>query len=1064
MASPITKEVLLKTDTGLKNRPYQLEALLSIFRYVKCLVKMFCGTGKSRIITNTIIHKKKELSVVVFPSLALIHQYSTDYLKHSDYKKYFNKHEMMNVSSEKLDDTEIKSTTDEKEIKIFLKKKYPKVILVTYQSYHVLLKCLKEEGKKIGLVCYDEAHHIVSPEYQKLVFGTDYYEEEVFFTATPRNENGITMFDLDNMEKNMCGPVAYDYSYLQGLKDEFLNQFDICGDMYTENTNASVYEAIARAILTRGTSRVLSFHSGVNGESNTDVWNFVKQTEFQTAFNKVVENEFPDKKGYYTSITFKGMDGKTPPPERKALLASLDSTPEDEIYLISSCETIGEGVDTKKANMCVFADPKASITKIIQNIGRVVRRNSEHPLSTVLIPCWVNMENYASAEGDPEKQDELIREQMRATNGDYAPILNVLGALRQDDPEIYEMCLNYPNRSIKEESLAEQGFRIVDEDEEDDQDDEYDEDEDISEEVKVYSPDEVAEMKARGETPLEIHTNDTIERFNEDSEKEESRMMRLYHDEEEDVYKPIMRIDNDDNADTIIQPPNPKKRIGLTFHQNDEIQMLWRVQGELDFSKKFCTVIIDCKVSFGEEKWRNTLKKVCAYMDTEKKSPIQKDENPDIKKLGKWVSAQKENYKNKKHIVWTNTDIRHEWETILENYSEYLINDNEEKWRNIAKKVCAYMDTEKKSPNKIDKNPDIKKIGQWVSHQKTNYKNKKKIVWTNKDIRHEWETILETYSEYLINDNEEIWRNIAKKVCAYMDTEKKSPIQKDENPDIKKLGRWVSHQKQHYKNKKYIVWTNEDIRNEWETILETYSEYLSPKSRAKKQTALPVVDATVATTETATPHNFPPISDIGTLHKKYLKMRSDTLNQTFKADPQLWREYHATRKQTFATYDPMSIPSNRIIQELEKIQTKRQKIVVDMGCGEAPIAHHFKNKNDSRFVFHNYDHQSGGDPLIQEVDISALPLEDADAEIVIMSLALWGTKENCIQYIKEAYRVLESGGKFYISDSTKKWSPEPLTQENGGELLRTLLTENGFTIVTENIGNPFCLFICSKNY
>ena len=530
MASPITKEVLLKNDPGLKNRPYQLEALLSIFQYVKCLVKMFCGTGKSRIITNTIIHKKKELSVVVFPSLALIHQYSTDYLNHPDYKKYFNKHKMMNVSSEKLDDTEIKSTTDEAEIKTFLKKKYPKVILVTYQSYNVLLKCLGEEGKKIGLVCYDEAHHIVSPEYQKLVFGTDYYEEEVFFTATPRNENGITMFDLDTMEKNMCGPVAYDYSYLQGLKDEFLNQFDVCGDMYTQNTNASVYEAIARAILTRGTSRVLSFHSGVNGESNTDVWNFVKQTEFQTAFNKVVENEFPDKKGYYTSITFKGMDGKTPPDERKALLASLDSTPEHEIYMISSCETIGEGVDTKKANMCVFADPKASIVKIIQNIGRVVRRNSDHPLSTVLIPCWVNMENYASAEGDPEKQDELIREQMRATNGDYAPILNVLGALRQDDPEIYEMCLNYPNKHHKEDSLTEQGFRIVDDSEDDEDDD--------NEEAKVYSPEEVAEMKARGETPLEIHTNNTIERFNEDSEKEESRMMRLYHDEEEDVYNP----------------------------------------------------------------------------------------------------------------------------------------------------------------------------------------------------------------------------------------------------------------------------------------------------------------------------------------------------------------------------------------------------------------------------------------------------------------------------------------------------------------------------------------------
>ena len=232
----------------------------------------------------------------------------------------------------------------------------------------------------------------------------------------------------------------------------------------------------------------------------------------------------------------------------------------------------------------------------------------------------------------------------------------------------------------------------------------------------------------------------------------------------------------------------------------------------------------------------------------------------------------------------------------------------------------------------------------------------------------------------------------------------------------------------------------------------------NPKLILKKQTAIPVATTTASTT----PHHFPRPSEIGLLHKTYLKMRSDTLNAKFKTDPQLWRDYHATRKRNFATYDPASIPSNQIIRELEKIQTKRQKVVVDMGCGEAPIAHHFQN--DSRFTFHNYDHQSGGDPLIQEVDISALPLDDASVEIGIMSLALWGTHENCTQYIKEAYRVLESGGKFYISDSTKKWSPELVTQENGGELLSTLLTVNGFKIINEEIGMPFCLFVCEKIY
>ncbi len=236
-----------------------------------------------------------------------------------------------------------------------------------------------------------------------------------------------------------------------------------------------------------------------------------------------------------------------------------------------------------------------------------------------------------------------------------------------------------------------------------------------------------------------------------------------------------------------------------------------------------------------------------------------------------------------------------------------------------------------------------------------------------------------------------------------------------------------------------------------------------PKStQPKKQTAIPI--AYEQSDAEKSPHQFPPPSEIGLLHKTYLRMRSDTLHQKFKDEPQLWLDYQAVRKRNFATYDPASIPSNQIIQELEKIQTKRQKVVIDMGCGEAPIAHHFLAKNDQRFTFKNYDHQSGGDPLIQEVDISVLPLDDASVEIGIMSLALWGTPENCTQYIKESYRVLESGGKFYISDSTKKWSSEPLTPENGGELLRTLLTTNGFKIISEDIGMPFCLFVCTKIY
>jgi superfamily II DNA or RNA helicase len=1042
--------ILLNNDPELSNRSYQLEALLNIINKKKCLVKMFCGTGKSRIITNVITYQQKELNVVVFPSLALINQFS------SDYSQYFYNYKIINISSENL--PHIKTTTNISSIKKFLKSGNSKLVLVTYQSFDVLLNCL--ETKNVGSVLYDEAHHVVSPEYQKLVFNTNYFEQELFFTATPRNENGITMLDTNHPENNMCGELAYNYTYLQGLDSKVLNEFEICVDMYTENTNNNLYEAMARAILKRNTSRVLCFHSGVNGESNTDVKNFVNLKAFKKALTKIQKEEFPEKSGYYTKITFKGIDGQTPSCDRKNMLQALDDTPTTQIYILSSCGTIGEGVDTKKANMCVFADPKSSVTKIIQNIGRVVRRNNDHPMSTVLIPCFVDMNNYAEVLGDPEKQDEIIRKQMRMPNGDYAPILNVLSALKQEDPDIYDMCLNYPNRKHKKDSLKKQGFKI-------------------HESKVTYSSEEVEQIKNSGETPLEIHTNETIERFNETPDENET-MLRLYHDDDDNLYKPIVPCKKtntwEEVNNQIIQPPKPKKKaVSMSIHQNDEITMLWSVKGELDFSKKFCSTVIECNVSYGIEKWKITVKKVIDYIEKEKKSPSAHDKNRDIKKLGQWINNQKKNYSKDKEIM-SNPEIRKEWEETVNKYKEYLVIDNEELWKMTLKKVIDYIKKEKKNPSTHDKNPNIKKLGQWINNQKKNYSKDKEIM-SNPEIRKEWEETVNKYKEYL-GDREELWKITLKKVIDYIEKEKKLPNTRNINEEIKKLGNWICNQKKNYLKNEQIM-SNPEIRKEWEITLVKYKKYLNQpvidssnsedkqiltqskvKNITKKQKDIPKVKESQETNS----HKSPSPSEIGKLHKTYRKMRSENLHQKFKQDPQLWLDYHKTREQNFASYEKESIPTNRIIKELEKIKTKRQKIVVDMGCGKADIAHYFKKTKDNRFLFYNYDHQSGGDKMIQEVDISVLPLEDASVEIAIMSLALWGTKENRIQYIREAYRVLESGGKFYISDTTKKWSPKELTKENGGELLRNLLTENGFKIISEEVGVPFCFFVCSKEY
>ena len=208
----------------------------------------------------------------------------------------------------------------------------------------------------------------------------------------------------------------------------------------------SVYETIARAILASGNNRVLTFHSDVNTDRDTSVLNFVDQNEFIKIFDKVQKEEFPKFKKYknYKMIAFTSSMGIK---ERKSILKKFDESNENTIYIISSCETIGEGIDTKNANMCVFVDPKSSYIKIIQNIGRIVRKvfGVDKPNSTILIPCWVDRTKYLECEGDREKCDEVIRSEMNK-DGDFNGILNVVSALKQEDEDLYDICLHYQDK------------------------------------------------------------------------------------------------------------------------------------------------------------------------------------------------------------------------------------------------------------------------------------------------------------------------------------------------------------------------------------------------------------------------------------------------------------------------------------------------------------------------------------------------------------------------------------------------------------------------------------------
>jgi superfamily II DNA or RNA helicase len=827
-----------------------------------CVVKMFCGTGKSLVIKRILLEHNHPLSLVVFPSLALIRQFTKDYLIETVRTEC-----LLNVSSEELKD--ITSTTDPAQIHHFINKlntkQHGKIICVTYQSLDVLLSSIGDTT--IGIVCFDEAHRTTSPEYSKLVYSDEYrvkYEKHVFFTATPANQNGIVMFDRERDEMGTygdCGPLASEYTYLQGLRDAILSLFELRIDLYTQDTLGNVYESIARAILTTGNTRVLTFHANAAAESDseTSVLRFVDKAKFVEAFCAVCAKEFPDKVGKFTSsnVTFTAITAETK--NKDAILSAFETCTDDEIYIVASCRTIGEGVDTKKANMCVFVDPKSSVISIIQNIGRICRKiaGSERQPATILVPVCIGWDKYVAAGDDAEKQDSLIREQLNdRENGDYNAIMNIVAALKQEDPELYELCLRYPSKfteSERKHALEEQGFRVLEDCAEDDA------------EPNVLYPEDIDDLVETGDR-VEIHTSNVdvpivYRGFDDDEscdeEEEERPIQRFYEVEEENDdgemetrYHRIAPVngeaEDEEDSNRRLNPPKATNRPRMNIHTNDEIKLLWRM-GDVVLGEQFGSGVLECQVERldNDELWKENHMKMCEFVISNKKSPLSTSKKPEEKRLGSWVSNQKRNYDPQgsefSEYIMKNQEIWKLWfETLADSRFSEALADPAQRWKNKHYQMCKFIETNCRSPSPHSKLHYEKILGCWISTQKKNYdengsEHSRCIMKTTPETWQLWTDTLASpkYNKHLVFDLVENWKNNHKNVCEYIEKNGRAPSTIAKNSDDKKMGVWVSTQKDKYdangsKMSKGIM-KNDELWQLWvETLANPkYSEALS---------------------------------------------------------------------------------------------------------------------------------------------------------------------------------------------------------------------------------------------
>lgn len=411
--------------------PHQVDAIASSRQHftngaTSILLEMGCGAGKSLIMRHL---ADATFIVFVFPSLALIAQFQT----------YLTAMPHIVVSSE--------ASTDPTLIRSYLHSEAEQhVICVTYNSLDVVLDSL--DGRVIDRAFFDEAHHVGSPEYGKIILGrTDLYKQQVHLTATPRD--GVDY-----------GIRAYHFPYSSALELKMVRRFRIRVCVRPRPIDGVTLKdylmLLADSARKTGHTKALVFSSNVVSDDSTDITCVDAFTQPDLMREVLTEMEWG------IPLEFDKIVSATSPIERQRLLGRFGM--DDDVFrILTSCRTLSEGIDTCLADLALFADPKTTWWAIVQAIGRITRRNRRFEFdddeATAVLPVFVDGDLYAACK-TPEECDALLRE----TIGGFETLRNFLAALEQSDEVLADQIRNarWTPSELKENAVK-QGWIVGEE-------------------------------------------------------------------------------------------------------------------------------------------------------------------------------------------------------------------------------------------------------------------------------------------------------------------------------------------------------------------------------------------------------------------------------------------------------------------------------------------------------------------------------------------------------------------------------------------------------------------------
>jgi superfamily II DNA or RNA helicase len=787
---PFKQNIIEENIVLTKYKPYDYQEI-AVNKFIehfsqnnRGILSMPCGTGKT-LVAYLIGCNYKQIIL-----LSPLKQFAQQNLEKFVSYGYKNKTLLVDSDGER----------DINEINKFINSNKSFLISSTFCSIDVIIQC----NFTNSLFIIDEFHNLSKNNITNK--DDDFYKllnsnhKILFMSATPR------VYELENEDYNdeIFGNIFYTMNFTEAIEKKYITDYKILlpsihEDNITLNNELSIYEIdeVVKAKCKFLYSCLLN-----NGARKCIIY-CVDTNEIKImidAFSKL--NDF-----YFLDFDISQITSSNSASSRNKILTNFTSN--NNLQLLFSVRILDECIDIPSCDSIYITYPSKSKIRTIQRLSRCIRINKKNPFKIGYIFIWCDkydeiLETLSGIkEYDLFFKDKIIINKTNffgdSNNELYIKDVEIIKKYIIDIKEFKQISWNEKLKMVEEyiitnnkkpsqtdNNVKQLGWWI-------------------SNQIKNYTNNKEIMSNPNIRLEWKNFTEKYKQYFLNDDEAWNNKLEELENFIINKNKKPSVYIDEEKTLANFMYSQESLYKLNKIDESRKNI---WK-----NFSNKY-------KISVSnEDKWYQNLLEVEQFIEKNKSKPKEKSKNKDEAVLGKWISKNKENYKNNVQIM-KESHIRKKFEEFVKKYNCYLLSKTEI-WQQNLENVQKFIEENDRRPSSTATNEDEKYIGIWLVSNLQNYKNSNKSM--NDDNQKKlWIEFYDKYKIYLLPESEK-WFCIIDLVEKYINENNELPPENSNNKKIKYLNIWIQNQK--YNNNNNIM-KDKNIKAKWNNFTKEFHNYL----------------------------------------------------------------------------------------------------------------------------------------------------------------------------------------------------------------------------------------------